>query len=603
MIWSTRSRKRNNLLRLLVYIKPFWPAFTAATLCGLVKMLSPVAVAWLIGQAVNVLSSVQSGALSAPAAWRQLLTLSVSGIIIAILTTIPVYFRSTFGARAVQIVVNQLRCDLYAHMQKLSHSFFDANRSGSLTSRLIGDIDAIQPFIGRAFVQIWMSIGMISVVLGYFFYENIYLGLFSITLLPIQMLVQRMIGWKVKANTLRTRDRMAVLAGSVQEKLAATTVVKTFTREEDEVQRFLDDSAVLVETNIRDAQLNGLSQACNIMLRSLAQLLVILLGGYLAIFHLHEITVGLLIQFILMQGQLYTPFEWLNEMQLLMANAMGATDRIFSIFDTDPEVADKPEAIKAPRFHGEILFQDVTFTYPGSHQPVLQGITLSIPAHTTMALVGPSGGGKTTMTSLLNRFYEWEVGHILIDGRDLHDYTIYSLRHQIGLVPQEPILFSGSIEENIKYGRPDATEDEIRDAAHKAYADDFIDAMEDGYQTMLGERGVRLSGGQKQRIAIARAFLKDPAILVLDEATSALDSESERIVQLALFDLMQGRTTLIIAHRLATVRQANQIAVIDGGKIVDIGKHDELLQRDGLYATLCRQQFGDAMLSSIKTAH
>lgn len=344
---------------------------------------------------------------------------------------------------------------------------------------------------------------------------------------------------------------------------------------------------------MHNALLNGFSQAATTALNALAPILVFLLGGYIALYHRDQLTIGILVQFIMMQGQLYGPFERLNEMQLTTANALGATDRIFAIFDTAPEVADRSKARKAGRFTGSIVFDRVTFTYPNAIRPTLYDISLQIPAQSTLALVGPSGGGKTTITSLLNRFYEWEEGSITIDGHDLRDYTIYSLRHQMALVPQDPVLFSGSISDNISYGRPDATFDEIQTAARRAYADDFINKLDDGYDSLLGERGLRLSGGQKQRIAIARAFLIDPAILILDEATSALDSESERIIQLALQELMRGRTTLIIAHRLATIRNADQIAVIDNGHLQAWGTHNQLLSNNDLYARLCQQQFFD----------
>jgi len=586
-------------MRLLVYVKPYWLSFTGATLCGLVKFLTPVAIAWLVGKAINVLTELNTGKIHSIDAWVQIRGLVYIGLTLALIAPIPVYLRSTLAARAVQEVIRNLRCDLYAHIQKLSHSFFDANRSGSLTSRIIGDIESIQPFIGKAFVQIWMSVGMIAVVLGYLFTQNVKLGLLSICLIPFQMLIQRKIGWKVKENAREIRDQLARLAGSTQEKLSASTIVKAFTGEDDEITKFSDDSSALVDLGIQNSKLNAASEALMNMLKSLAQLTIIFAGGYMAVFHIGSITPGLLIQFILMQGQLYTPFEWLNEMQLIIANAMGATDRVFSIFDTEPEVADSPDSITAPHFKGEISFMHVVFTYHGSVQPVFTDLNLYVPARTTLALVGPSGGGKTTVTSLLDRFYEWDSGSIMIDGRDIREYTIYSLRNQIGLVPQEPILFSGSVEDNILYGRPTASSEEVREAAKRAYADDFIKGMDDGYETLLGERGVRLSGGEKQRISIARAFLKDPAIIVLDEATSALDSESERIVQLALDELMRDRTTLIIAHRLSTIRRADQIAVISEGRVTECGSHAELMEINGIYALLHDQQFGKETSSTI----
>ncbi len=594
---SDAAASSRNLWRLLHYVRPYWVSFTAATVCGLIKLLIPVAVMWVVGQCVDVLAKTGAkNPLPVGVAWAQLWQYLLLGAGLMLIAPVPVYLRSAIGARAVQEVVRNLRCDLYAHMQKLSHSFFESNRSGSLTNRIIWDIESIQPFIGRAFVQMWMSIGLIVVILGYFFSRSPVLGALSLALIPFQILIQRAISWKVKKNAKAISDRLAHLAGSTQEKLAAATIVKAFTHEDDEVQRFSDDTEELVELGAKNSRLNGLNEALMQLLRMTGQLLLIGLGGWLALHHSGRVTIGVVTQFVLMQGQLYMPFDWLNEMQVLLATALGATDRIFGIFDTEPEIADRPGATAAPHFTGEIRFEQVAFTYPSAGQPVFTDLTLTVPARATVALVGPSGSGKTTVANLVNRFYDWQAGHIRIDGRDVHDYTIFSLRRQVGLVPQAPLLFSGTILDNILYGRPEATMDEVHEAARCAYADEFIDRMEDGYDTLIGERGTMLSGGQQQRISIARAFLKDPAILILDEATSALDAESEHIVQLALENLMRNRTTLVIAHRLATIRHADLIAVIDNGGVAELGTHDILVAQDGLYAALCRRQFTDGAI-------
>ncbi|MBN1350989.1 ABC transporter ATP-binding protein [candidate division KSB1 bacterium] len=587
-----KSKTRYSIFRILKYVKPYWAKYFFATLAGLYKFTSPVAIVWVFGQAIDVLSAARAGEIAVDAAWQRTMHLFITGVGIAILNPLPVYIRSILGADAAQKVIRDIRCDLYAHVQKLSHTFYDANRSGSLTSRIISDVQALQPFLNKTLIQFWMNIGLITVILFYFFSRNVILGLLSISLIPLQLIVLRTIGQKVKEVARQIRNKLAWLSGQTQEKLAAATIVKTFTNERDEIQRFTDDSETLVTMGIQNARLGGINSIFVTTLNGLAPLLVILIGGRLGLFHPETMSIGLLVQFVMMQNHLYGPFERLSETQIITANALGAMDRIFDIFDTEPDISNKPGAKQAHRFKGEIIFNRVSFTYPAVNgKKIIEDLALTIPARSSIALVGPSGGGKSTVARLLNRFYEVDSGKILIDRTNISDYTIKSLRGQIGLVPQEAILFSGTVLENILYGRPEATVAEAYEAARKAYALDFILALDDGFETQIGERGAKLSGGQKQRIAIARAFLKNPSILVLDEATSALDSESERIIQEAIMALMQDRTTLMIAHRLSTIMNADQIAVIDNGRLVELGSHQTLIEKNGMYTRLCNQQF------------
>ncbi|MBL7077450.1 MAG: ABC transporter ATP-binding protein [Kiritimatiellae bacterium] len=580
-----------NLARIMGYVRGYWFAFVATVALGLFKFLCPIAVIWIFGQALDTLGALREGTIGAEAAWDALLKLFLFGIGVAILNPIPSFFRAIIGARASVRVVRDIRCDLYAHVQKLSHSFYDANRSGSLTSRIIGDVQSLRPFLNQTLIQFWINLGVIAVVLTYFFRRSVVLGLLSIALIPLNVLVVRIVGHRVKKLAREMRAKLAWLSGNTQEKLAAATVVKTFTQEEDEVQRFTDDSEELVDLGVRVARLNGLNQAIMTTLGMLAPLLVVLVGGRLAVFQPETISVGLLVQFVMMQGRLYMPFNQLAQTMITTANALGSMDRIFEIFDTEPEVSDREDAIEACDLEGRIEFDHVSFSYPSvQDRPIIDDLSIDVAPRSSLALVGPSGGGKSTVARLLNRFYEISGGCIRVDGRDIRDYQITSLRSQIGLVPQDPVLFSGTILDNILYGRPGASIDDIRQAAANANALEFVQDMPEGFETVIGERGVTLSGGQRQRIAIARAFLKDPPILILDEATSSLDSESERIIQDALELLMKNRTTVVIAHRLATIRNADQIAVIEAGRLIELGSHDELLAKANLYARLCQQQ-------------
>ena len=589
-------RGRSPFWGLMSYAVPYKWHYVGAVICGLYRFLMPVSIIWIFGQAVDVLSAANSGQMAADAAWRRLLELFGIGLGIALVSPIPIYARSVLSASASWHVVNALRCDLYAHIQKLSHPFFDRNRSGALTSRVMSDVQLIQPFLRDVLIQMWTSAGAIVAILGYFFWRSWVLGLLAVAIVPLQVFVLRAIGRRVRRLARDIRDQLAWLAAEAQQKLAAPTVVKTFTRESDEIAQFAEDSGLIASKGIARARVHALSAVATAITGSLAPLLVILIGGRVGLYHQGALSIGLLVQFVMMQNRLYDPFSRLSEMQVSIADAMGALDRIFEIFATAAEVADRPGAVPADRLQGHIRFENVEFAYADPGTPVIRGMTLDIPAKSVLALVGRSGSGKSTMASLLCRFYDVGSGAIRIDGRDLRDYQLYSLRRQIGLVPQDPALFSGTVAANILYGRPDATAEEVRDAARRAYAHEFVECLAQGYDTMLGERGLKLSGGQKQRISIARAFLKDPAILILDEATSSLDSESESMIQAALADLMKHRTTIIIAHRLSTVIHADRIAVIDEGRLIELGGHTELMRNGGLYARLCEQQAGSVWI-------
>lgn len=582
---------RASLKRLLRYIRPYWYMFVTATLFGIFKFISPLAIIWLFGEAVDVLNLASAQDITTDEAWMRIVRLFSIGVGIALANPIPVFLRSYIGANASRRVIHDMRCDLYAHVQKLSHSFYDRNRSGSLTSRIITDVETIMPFLSITLIQTWMNLAVIGSVMFYLFSRSVILGWLSVALIPVNILLVRMVGRKTKTVARQTRRQLSWLSGNTQERLAAQTIIKTFAREDDEIQRFTDDSQALVSMGLRAATLGGINHAGTAALNTLAPLVVILVGGWLGLHRPETISLGLLVQFVMMQAHIYSPFERISESFLVTATALGGLERIEEIFQTEPEVANHPNAITARNMKGEVTFENVYFAYPDREsRAILKNFNITIPAGQSLALVGPSGSGKSTVTHLLNRFYDVTDGRILIDNRDIRDYRVLSLRRRIGLVPQDPVLFSGSILDNILYGRPRACMEDVRQAAQNAYALEFINDLPEGFQTVIGERGAILSGGQRQRIAIARTFLKNPPILILDEATSALDSSSERYIQQALEKLMQNRTTIIVAHRLSTIRKADQIAVLEAGELVALGTHETLLAAGGLYAHLCQQQ-------------
>lgn len=583
-------RERYPVLRIVREIRPYWGAFALALGFGLIKFAIPFVIAHVIGEVVDILNALASGTLQSQDAWAAIWKQSVLAGAAIWLATIPTYFRSILAMKAMHEAMRALRARLYAHIQSQSHAFFDSHRSGALVSRIIGDVEAIKPFLSKVLIQAWLSVAAIVGTVGYFLWNSWLLGLLSICLMPLQAWVQISLGARIRAREAATRGQLAKLSGNIQEKLAATTVVKAFTREEHELELFHQDADELVELGVATARLSSLSETTMHLLIQTGQLILFTAGGWLVTHGGDHVTPGLVVKFILMQGQLQNPIAWLNETQLLTASAIGSLEKIFELMDTRPEIEDRAAATPLQRAAGQVTLEDVSFTYPGAMTPVIEHLSLTIPARTTLALVGPSGGGKSTIIHLLNRFYEWHRGSIRMDGQDIRSLTLKSLRAHIGLVSQEPVLFSGTIEDNIRYGRLDASFEDVQDAARRACADEFISQLPSGYQTLLGERGARLSGGQRQRISIARAFLKNPSIIILDEATSALDAVSERKVQTAMEALMKDRTAIVIAHRFSTIRNAHAIAVIEGGKIRELGTWSSLLQQGGAFARLWKEQ-------------
>jgi len=381
---------------------------------------------------------------------------------------------------------------------------------------------------------------------------------------------------------------MEEFSGDLQERIAGYALVKSFASERREARTFFGSARDLYDLVMENARITNLSSSLVQWLTEMATLALIWYGGY-RIFK-GQSTIGEVIAFILLLRQLYFPVNRISEMNTVLHNSLAAIERIFEVFDTEPEVTERPKARNLPRLTGEIAFERVDFGYT-PERLILRDINLHVRAGEVVALVGPSGAGKTTLVQLIPRFYDPTAGRVLANGIDLRDVTIRSLRSQIGIVAQDTILFSGSVRENIVYGNPDASDDQLLAVARAAHVEEFVAELAEGYDTLLGERGTKLSGGQRQRIAIARAFLIDPRILILDEATSALDSESERLIQDALARLMRDRTSVIIAHRLSTVLHADRIVVLDEGQIVQVGPHARLIEQGGLYRRLYETQF------------
>lgn len=501
------------------------------------------------------------------------------------------FLRTYWGGQAGHRLVFDLRYALFQHVQSLSHSFFDARRSGGLVARFVGDVQLAQNFVGSALTNVWMDGASLGFVIAILFVLERRLALIALAVIPFYVLLVRYFSPRIKAASRRVQARLEDFSGDLQERIAGVAVVKAFGREPHEARRFHRSSGALLDLTLHNVRLSSAHQAATTVLTTVAPLVVVWAASAMI---LHgRMSVGTMIAFYAYLGSLYLPLQRFSELGVVISNSLAAMERIFELFDIRPEVSEAADARVLHGVRGRVTFRGVHFAYPGRRggQPALADIDLDVAPGETIALVGRSGAGKSTFVSLIPRFYDVDAGAVLVDGHDVRTISLASLRTHVGIVPQDPILFSGTLQENLLYGRPGANAADVEAAAAAAHATEFIERLPEGYLTAIGERGLRLSGGQRQRVAIARTFLKNPPILILDEATAALDSESENLIHDALRRLMHGRTTFIIAHRLSTVVNADRIVVLDAGRVCDVGRHEDLLARGGVYAQLYAEQF------------
>jgi ATP-binding cassette, subfamily B, bacterial len=552
--------------------------FTSAIIVAILELAFPLAVQWFIDELLP------SGE------WDSIVTVSVLLLAVYLISTVLQYIVSYLGHKLGINIETDMREQLFTHVQRQSFRFFDNTKTGHVMSRITNDLFDIGELAHHGpedfFIAIMTFIGAFIIMYNI----NPELAIIAIIMVPFLTILVAFSNIKMNKAWKNMYIKIADVNGRVEDSVSGVRVVQSFTNEEFEIKRFKHDNgqfrlAKLVAYKVMSGTHSGIY-----MMTRLMTLVVLVVGAWFTVNG--RLTNGELVSFVLFINVLIKPVDKISALLELYPKGMAGFRRFLDLIEQDPEIVDRENAIKVNHLHGDISFNDVDFGYD-QHKKVLSSINLKVKAGETVAFVGPSGAGKTTICSLIPRFYDVQKGSISIDGIDIRDMTKHSLRSQIGIVQQDVFLFTGTIRENIAYGKKDATNEEVLEAARKAHLEEFISELPDGYNTQIGERGLKLSGGQKQRLAIARMFLKNPPILILDEATSALDTETERIIQHSLAELAENRTTLIIAHRFATIRDADRVLVVTKDGIAEDGTYSDLVEADGLFARLHNIQFQD----------
>ncbi|WP_250121532.1 ABC transporter ATP-binding protein [Chroococcidiopsis sp. CCMEE 29] len=565
--------------QLLPYLQPQWKIIAQAFACTLVFTVFWPILAWLAGRVAEYIAQGNVGAIA------QLAGIS---IIIFLSQKVAQYGQDALMAKAALYVALHLRRRVYAHLQRLNLSYFETAKTGDLSYRLTEDVDRIGEVVNKAFHDFIPCVLQLIVVLGYMIYLNWQLTLSTLVIAPLMALLIGWFGERMQKVSRRSQNQISNLAALLIEVFSGIRLVQAFAAEDYTLNLFSQEAEHNRKAKYAAEHLKAIQLPLVGFLYAFSVLLLLFLGGWQI--SLGNLTGSEFVSYLAAVGLLIDPIAHTTSNYNEFKQGEASVDRVFELLAIHPTVVEKPNAIALPSVSGKVEYRHVSFSYKQS-QPVLQDLSLLALPGERIALVGASGAGKTTLVNLLPRFYDPQSGQILIDGINIQDVSLSSLRRQIGIVPQETILFSGTIAQNIAFGQAEFDLEAVQAAAKIANAHQFITQFPDGYYTWVGERGVNLSGGQRQRLAIARAVLLNPRILILDEATSALDSESEALVQEALERLMENRTVFIIAHRLTTVRRADRILVLEQGKIVESGTHEELLALSRRYARFYAQQF------------
>ena len=601
--------------RMFKLVIQHWPYLLLSTLAALIYVVLNSASIWLTASLINnILMDFQqlladhsqltekgaltlneklkhwtNGLILRETPHETLKILCISIMVVFLTKNVFLYMKNFFMTLVQFHLITELRNRLYKHFNALSFSYFDQKKSGELTSIVINDVANLRRALGSSFHQLLVEpINLLAFIL-LLFVISWKLALLSIIILPIAGLTILSIGRSIRRKSKRTAAMIAGITNILTETLSSIRVVKAFAMEEYEVQRFFKETHHYFQLILRRAKLRLLASPITETIGVMIGVLLLWVGG-LEVLSGEGLTPEDFLRFILLLFAMMDPLRKLSKVNVALQTGAASAERVFSILDTPPTIVDKVDAVKIDSFKEKIRINNVSFKYE-SDDKVLKNISFEIEKGSIVALVGSSGAGKSTLADLIPRFYDVNNGGITIDGHDVRDLSLNSLRRLMGVVTQETILFNDTVRANIAYGQKDVYDDQVISAAKAANALEFINDLSDGFDTVIGEKGVKLSGGQRQRLAIARAIMKNPPILILDEATSALDTESERLVQKALETLMANRTVLVIAHRLSTVTNANKIILLDKGEIKEVGTHNELMEKEGLYSNLYNIQF------------
>ena len=567
----------NTLKKFIHYYGPYKTVFFIDLLCAAIISLVDLAYPQILRSATKTLFTQDKAIILQALPW-----IAIGLFMMYVIQSFCKYYVSCQGHIMGAKMERDMRQELFEHYEELSFSYYSQNNSGQMMSKLVSDLFDISEFAHHGPENLFISLVKIVGSFIFLFLINKKLALPLIVLVILMFLFSFRQNQKMQRTFMENRKKIGDVNASLQDTLSGIRVVQSFTNEEIEKEKFQKSNHAFLVSKKDNYKCMGEFMSSNLFFQGMMYLVTLVYGGYLIANN--EMSAADLAMYALYIGIFISPIQILVELMEMMQKGLSGFRRFLDVMETEPEIQDAPDAVELKDVKGRVCYEDVSFHYSDDETTVLSHVSIEIPAGKSVALVGPSGGGKTTICSLLPRFYDVTGGRVTVDGQDIRSLTLKSLRSQIGVVQQDVYLFSGSIRDNIAYGKPDATEEEIIEAAKCANIHDFIMELPDQYDTFVGERGARLSGGQKQRISIARVFLKNPPILILDEATSALDNESERWIQHNLEELSKNRTTITIAHRLSTIKNADEIIVITENGIAERGTHETLLEKNGIYA-------------------